>query len=61
MKLPAVRQSTMADGVSERNCAEALPACALASFGAVHLAFHPCGPPKNCGGQDIQAKANNDN
>jgi len=36
MKLPAA-----SCGVSKRNCAVALPAFALTSFGAVRLAFHP--------------------
>jgi len=37
MKLP-----TASCGVSKRNCAVAKPAFALTSYGAVHLAFHPC-------------------
>ncbi len=48
MKLPAA-----SCGVSKRNCAVAQPAYALASFGAVHLAFHHCSKL-----QGIQAKAN---
>ena len=48
MKLPAA-----SCGVSKRNCAVAKPAFALTSYGAVHLAFHPCSKL-----QGIQAKAN---
>ena len=40
-------------GVSKRNSAVAKSAYALTSFGAVHLAFHPCSKLKG-----IQAKAN---
>jgi hypothetical protein len=39
--------------VSKRNCAEAQPAFALTSYGAVHLALHPCSKL-----QGIRAKAN---
>jgi hypothetical protein len=48
MKLPAA-----SCGVSKWNCAVALPAFGLSSFGAVQLAFHPCFKQ-----QGIQAKAN---
>ena len=48
MKLP-----TASCGVSKRNYAVAKPAFALTSFGAVHLAIHPCSKL-----QGIQAKAN---
>ena len=57
MKLPAVPHTEIIwvrDGVLKRNCAVAYPpsqcygaiksAFALVSFGAVHLAFHPCSP-----------------
>ena len=48
MKLPAANF-----GVSKRNCAEAKSAFALMSYGAVHLALHPCSKL-----QGIRAKAN---
>ena len=51
MKLPAA-----SCGVSKRNCVVAKPAFALTSYGAVHLALHPCSPDKS--GQGIRAKAN---
>ncbi|MBW2567438.1 MAG: hypothetical protein JRE24_11330 [Deltaproteobacteria bacterium] len=42
MKLPAAREALLSGrtcGVSKRNCAEAKPAFALTSYGAVHLAL----------------------
>ena len=51
MKLLAVLLQR--DRVLKRNCAAAEPAYALASFGAVQLAFNPCSKL-----QGIQAKAN---
>jgi hypothetical protein len=48
MKLPAA-----SCGVSKRNCAEAKPAFALTSYGAIHIALHPCSKL-----QGIRAKAN---
>jgi hypothetical protein len=59
MKLPAT-----SCGVLKWNCAVALPAFALSSFGAVHLAFHPSctaetgSPFCSDKQQGIQAKAN---
>ena len=41
----AFRSPPETDGVTKRNCAEAKPACALTSYGAVRLALHPCSPP----------------
>jgi hypothetical protein len=49
-----MKLSAASCGVSKRNCAVAKPAFALTSYGAVHLAFHPCSKL-----QGIQAKANN--
>jgi hypothetical protein len=43
------------------SCNAAQPAFVHASagqVGAVHRAFHPCGPPQNNGGQGIRKKAN---
>jgi phospholipid-binding lipoprotein MlaA len=49
MKLPTAREALPSGrtcGVSKRNCDVAKPAFALTSYGAVHLALHPCSPLK---------------